>query len=69
MPQTRVVPPLFSPELRTRIVNAVKAIKELGGEVHETHDRSGATDEELKTELEELTEQYKRLKKSENTKT
>ncbi|MBA2620672.1 MAG: hypothetical protein H0U87_05675 [Acidobacteria bacterium] len=64
MPQPKVAPPSSSPELRTRIANAVKAIKALGGEVDETGDRLGATEEELKTELEELTEQYKRLKKS-----
>ncbi len=52
-----------SPELRTRINNAVKAIKNLGGEVGDVN-RSGATDEELQTELEELTNQYKRLKNS-----
>ncbi len=52
-----------SPELRTRINNAVKAIKNLGGEVGDVN-RSGATDEELQTELEELTDQYKRLKNS-----
>ena len=52
-----------STELRTRISNAVKAIKGLGGEVGDA-DRSLATDEELQTELEELTNQYKRLKNS-----
>ena len=52
-----------SPELRTRINNAVKAIKNLGGEVVDVN-RSGATDEDLQTELEELTNQYKRLKSS-----
>jgi len=52
-----------SPELRTRINNAVKAIKNLGGEVGDFN-RSSATDEELQTELEELTNQYKRLKNS-----
>ncbi len=52
-----------SPELRTRINNAVKAIKNLGGEVGDVN-RSGATDEDLQTELEELTNQYKRLKNS-----
>ncbi len=40
-------------ELRTRISNAVKAIKGLGGEVRDVN-RSGATDEELQTELEEF---------------
>ncbi len=52
-----------STELRTRIKNAVKAIKGLGGEVGDVN-RSDATDEELQTELEELTNQYKRLKNS-----
>jgi hypothetical protein len=50
-------------ELRTRINNAVKAIKALGGEVGDVN-RSGAMDEELQTELEELSNQYKRLKNS-----
>ena len=52
-----------SPELRTRINNAVKAIKTFGEEVGDVN-RSGATDEELQTEPEELTNQYKRLKNS-----
>jgi len=52
-----------SPELRTRIGNAVKAIKDLGGEVGSS-DLTNATDEELQTELDELTNQYKRLKNS-----
>jgi hypothetical protein len=52
-----------SPELRTRIGNAVKAIKGLGGEVPD-FDTDNATDEELQKELEALTEQYKRLKNS-----
>lgn len=52
-----------SSELRTRISNAVKAIKNLGGEVGDIN-RNGATDEELQTELDELTQQYKRLKNS-----
>lgn len=52
------------PDLRTRIGNAVKAIRSLGGEVEENVDRTNATDEELQTELEELTNQYKRLKNS-----
>ncbi len=52
-----------APDLRTRISNAVKAIKGLGGQAGES-DRSDATDEELQTELEELTNQYKRLKNS-----
>lgn len=52
-----------SSELRTRINNAVKAIKNLGREVGDVN-RSDATDEDLQTELEELTNQYKRLKNS-----
>lgn len=58
-----VQPAAASPELHTRINNAVKAIKNLGGEVGDVN-RSEATDEELQTELEELTNQYKRLKNS-----
>ncbi len=54
------------PDLRTRISNAVKAIKGLGGQADEGT-RSDATDEELQTELEELTNQYKRLKNSKGT--
>jgi hypothetical protein len=56
-----------TPDIRTRISNAVKAIKGLGGEAKD-NDRSSATEEELQTELEELTEQYKRLKNSKKTK-
>ncbi len=56
-----------APELRTRISNAVKAIKSLGGEVTE-FDANSATDSELQEELEALTEQYKRLKTSKGTK-
>jgi hypothetical protein len=52
-----------APELRTRISNAVKAIKSLGGEVPDFN-AGDATDEELQAELEALTEQYKRLKNS-----
>ena len=52
-----------SPELRTRISNAVKGIKSLGGEVTD-FDADAATDEELQEELASLTEQYKRLKNS-----
>jgi len=57
------VQPVASPELRTRINNAIKAIKNLGGEVGGVN-RRDATDEDLQTELEELTNQYKRLKNS-----
>lgn len=55
------------PDLRTRISNAVKAIKGLGGDAEDT-DQSQATEEELQRELEELTEQYRRLKSSKKTK-
>ena len=53
-------------EIRNRITNARKAIRELNGEVEET-DLNTMTDEELQTEFEELTNQYKRLKNSEAT--
>lgn len=56
-----------SPDLRTRISNAVKAIKGLGGEAADG-DRSDSTDEELQAELEDLTNQYKRLKSSQEAK-
>lgn len=56
-----------APELRTRISNAVKAIKSLGGEVT-NFDVDSATDGELDEELQALTEQYKRLKTSKGTK-
>lgn len=52
-----------APELRTRIGNAVKAIKDLGGEVPD-FDADAATDKQLQEELKTLTEQYKRLKNS-----
>ncbi len=52
-----------SPELRTRISNAVKAIRSLGGEAPDFA-ADNATDEELQEELQALTEQYKRLKNS-----
>jgi hypothetical protein len=54
---------LNTPDVRTRIVNAIKAIKDLGGEMEDI-DRNDATDEELQTELEDLTNHYKRLKNS-----
>ncbi len=57
----------IAPELRTRISNAVKAIKGLGGEVTD-FDADNASDSELQEELEALTEQYKRLKNSKGTK-
>jgi membrane-associated HD superfamily phosphohydrolase len=50
-------------DLRTRIGNAIKAIQGLGGNIEET-DLSNLTDQELQDELEELTNQYKRLKSS-----
>lgn len=50
-------------DLRTRIGNATRAIRDLGGKV-ETTDLSKMSDEDLQTELEELTAQYKRLKNS-----
>lgn len=46
-----------------RIGNAIKAIKGLGGDIEDT-DLSNLTDEALQAELEELTNQYKRLKTS-----
>jgi hypothetical protein len=52
-----------TPDLRTRISNAVKAIRGLGAPIEDT-DLSNLTDEELQAELEELTNQYKRLKTS-----
>jgi hypothetical protein len=63
-PNRENVPESKTPDLRTRISNAVKAIRSLGGEVEENVDRTNATDKELQTELEELTNQYKRLKSS-----
>jgi hypothetical protein len=58
-----VVEKVPAPDLRTRVGNAVKAIRGLGGQIEHT-DLSSLTDEELQSELEELTEQYKRLKSS-----
>ncbi len=55
------------PDLRTRISNAIKAINALGGDIEDT-DLSKLTDEELQSELTELTDQYKRLKTSKGTK-
>lgn len=54
-------------DLRTRIGNAVKAIKALGGKTEDT-DISRLTDEDLQSELEALTDQYKRLKNSKSAK-
>ena len=56
-------PPVNNSEIRTRVANAVKAIRGLGGKIEDI-DVSRLTDEELQSELEELTEQYKRLKNS-----
>ena len=50
-------------DLRTRIRNAIKAINNLGGQIEVT-DLTNLTDQELQDELDELTDQYKRLKKS-----
>jgi hypothetical protein len=58
---------LITPDLRIRIGNAVKAIKDLGGEI-ENIDLTNLSDEELQSELNELTNQYKRLKNSKGTK-
>lgn len=52
-----------TPDLRQRIGNAVKAVRALGGEI-EDMDLGKLSETELRTELEELTEQYKRLKNS-----
>lgn len=60
-------PPSNNPELRTRIANAVKAIRGLGGKIEDIA-VDDLTDEELQSELEELTGQYKRLKSSKATK-
>lgn len=54
-------------DLRVRIGNAVKAIRDLDGKV-ESVDLSRMSDEELQVELGELTDQYKRLKKSKGSK-
>jgi len=62
-PKVETVQPPASPNVRTRISNAVKAIKDLGGQADEGT-RSDVAEDELQTELEELTSQYKRLKSS-----
>jgi hypothetical protein len=78
LPENKVLPrPIISPEpaapkssapdLRTRIGNAITAIKSLGGEVPD-FDAVNATDKELQEELAALTEQYKRLKNSKGPK-
>jgi hypothetical protein len=67
-PETkREVAPSAVPDLRTRISNAIKAIRGLGAKIEDA-DLSNLTDEELQSELEELTSQYKRLKTSKGTK-
>jgi hypothetical protein len=55
-----------APELRTRVANAIKAIRGLGGQTSH-FDLSTASDKDLQEELETLTEQYKRLKNSKGT--
>ena len=62
-----VAPQSNAPELRTRISNAIKAIKGLGGDVRD-FDANAATNEQLQEELAALTEQYKRLKNSKGAK-
>ena len=66
-PKESAVKESKAPELRTRISNAVKAIRELGGKLEDT-DLSSLTDEELQTELDQLTNQYKRLKNTKGNK-
>lgn len=56
-----------TPDIRIRIGNAVKAIRNLGGKVEDV-DLSDFSEEELHSELEELTAQYKRLKISKEKK-
>jgi len=62
-----VVEKTSAPDLRTRIGNAMRAIRELGAVIEDT-DLSDLTEEELKAELEELTSQYQRLKTSKGAK-
>lgn len=72
-PKAETVPPASaaatpaSGELRTRIGNAIKAVRDLGGRIEDV-DLSKMTPEELQTELEDLTSQYKRLKISKKSK-
>jgi len=66
-PKRAVVQETPTPDIRTRISNAVKAIRALGGRIEDA-DLSNLTDEELQSELEELTSQYKRLKSSKGNK-
>ena len=56
-----------APDIRIRISNAVKAIRALGGRIEDA-DLSNMNDEGLQLELEELKDQYKRLKSSEASK-
>ena len=66
-PKREVTEPTTAvPDLRTRIGNAVKAIRALGAQIEDT-DLNNLTEEELQSELEELTSQYKRLKSSKAT--
>lgn len=62
-PTSSAAPTAPATDIRKRIANAVKAIKDLGGQVP-SFDAAQATDEELHEELAALTEQYKRLKSS-----
>jgi hypothetical protein len=55
-----------TPDLRTRISNAVKAIRNLGGEV-ENIDLSESGEDNLQALLNDLTDQYKRLKNSKSS--
>lgn len=66
-PKREVAQESPTPDIRTRISNAVKAIRALGGRIEDT-DLSDLTDEELQSELVELTSQYKRLKSSKASK-
>lgn len=66
-PKKEFAPEPGAVELRTRVSNAVKAIRGLGGKI-DAADLSELTEDELRTELTELTEQYKRLKSSKGTK-
>lgn len=60
---TEIVKESNAPELRTRVANAIKAIRGLGGQTPD-FDLNNASDKELQAELEALTDQYKRLKSS-----
>ena len=66
-PKKAVIQESKAPDLRTRISNAIKAIRGLGGNIEDT-DLSNLTDEELQAELDELTNQYKRLKTTKGNK-